>query len=248
MKTWARYFLTAVAAIVAACAVYAAARAETCTLEIKKLESRTSYGPLDYLYRATSPQSLYAQIGPEGKNRINFGPRADQTARFKDIVKKEPKYESDHPFRGVAKFGTQEFAFALDTMLPESEKKKAESEDKDSKSKDDNAKTDDKDAKSKPAKSLAGSLLQALSGSDQVEPVKPPKAVGFNRLYFDVNHNGDLTDDKVIEAETMPGINYGGSYARFQFPRVDVTIDVDGTPVDYAFSLSGYVNTSQEYT
>ena len=30
----------------------------------------------------------------------------------------------------------------------------------------------------------------------------PPSATAFNRLYFDLNHNGDLTDDKVIEAET----------------------------------------------
>ena len=64
----------------------------------------------------------------------------DQEA-FTKIVKKESKYVSESPFRGVAKLGGQEYAFALDV----------------------------KDAKSK----------------------------GYNRLYFDFNHNGDLTDDKV---------------------------------------------------
>jgi hypothetical protein len=247
MKTWARYLLTAVAATVAAFAAYAVAGEETCNLEIKRLESRTSYGPSDYIYRATSPQMFQAQIGPEGKSRINFGGQAESAAKFKEIVKKEPKYESDYPFRGVAKFGTQEFAFALDEAVPESEKKKAESEEKDSKSKDDNVKTDDKETKSKPAKSLAGSLLQALSSPDQeVEPAKPPKAVGFNRLYFDVNHNGDLTDDKVIEAVAMPNRGLPANYKMFEFPRVDITLDVDGTPVDYAFFLRGQVNASRD--
>jgi hypothetical protein len=256
MKTWARYLLTAAAATVAAFAAYAVAGEETCNLEIKRLESRTSYGPSDYIYRATSPQMFNAQIGPEGKSRINFGGQAESAAKFKEIVKKEPKYESDHPFRGVAKFGTQEFAFALDEAVPESEKKKAESEDKktesedkDSKSKDDNAKTDDKETKSKPAKSLAGSLLSALSSPDQeAEAPKQPKAVGYNRLYFDANHNGDLTDDKVIEAAAMPNRGLPANFRQFEFPRVDVTIDVAGTPVDYAFFLTGYVNASRDFS
>ena len=186
------------------------------------------------------PQSFNDQIGPVGKNQIRFGGAEERAAAFKKLVTKEPKYESDHPFRGVAKFGTQEYAFALDTAIPESEKK-AKSDEKDSKSETDNA-------KSQPAKSLAGTLLQALSGSDQAEPQKPMKAVAFNRLYFDANHNGDLTDDKVIEAEAMPGVVFGGSNAQFQFPRVDVTLDVDGTPMDYAFFLTGYVYASRDFS
>jgi len=250
MKTWARYLLTAVAATVAAFAAYAVAGEETCNLEIKRLESRTSYSPSDYIYRAVRPQMFQVQIGPEGKSSINFGGgQAEQTAKFKEIVKKEPKYESDCPFRGVAKFGTQEYAFALDEAVPESEKKKAESEDKDSKSKDDNAKPDDKETKSKPAKSLAGSLLSALSSSDQeAEAPNQPKAVAYNRLYFDANHNGDLTDDKVIEAASLPNRVLPANYRMFEFPRVDITLDVDGTPVDYAFFLRGHVNASRDYS
>ena len=100
----------------------------------------------------------------------------------------------------------------------------------------------------KPAKSLAGALLEALSVSDQDNAPKQIKAVGFNRLYFDVNHNGDLTDDKVIEAEPQPGRGLPVNYRQFEFPRVDLTIDVDGTPVDYAFFLRGYVNASRDFS
>jgi hypothetical protein len=248
MKTWARYLLTAAATTGAAFTAVVAARAETCNLEIKKLESQTIFNPVDNLYRPTNPQSFNAQIGPEGKNRISFGRDADQQAdKFKQIVKKEPKYESDHPFRGVAKFGSQEYAFALDEAIPESEKK-AKSEEKDAKSETGDAKSDTKDTKSQPGKSLAGTLLQALTGSDQVEAANQPKAVHFNRLYFDANHNGDLTDDKVIEADAMSILGMSANYSRFQFPRVDVSIEVDGIPVDYAFLLTGYVNASREFS
>ena len=34
------------------------------------------------------------------------------------------------------------------------------------------------------------------------------------------------------------------SYARFEFPRIDLTIDVEGTKLDYSFHLDGYANSS----
>ena len=37
------------------------------------------------------------------------------------------------------------------------------------------------------------------------------------------------------------------SYARFEFPRIDVTIDVEGTKLDYSFHLEGYANASSNY-
>ena len=59
------------------------------------------------------PQSFFIQMMPAGKAAFAFRERA-QTAAFKRIVKKEPKYSRDHPFRGVAKLGSQEYAFALE--------------------------------------------------------------------------------------------------------------------------------------
>lgn len=63
---------------------------------------------------------------------------------------------------------------------------------------------------------------------------------GYNLLYFDVNGNGDLTDDKVIEARKNRETYYGGDFAQCEFPRTDVTIDVDGKKLEYAFFFSVY--------
>ena len=57
--------------------------------------------------------------------------------------------------------------------------------------------------------------------------------VRYTHLYFDCNGNGDLTDDQVVEAEAQP------SPYTF-FPRVDVTLDIDGTQMGYAFYMRTY--------
>lgn len=63
------------------------------------------------------------------------------------------------------------------------------------------------------------------------------KTPGYGRLYFDLNRNGDLTDDRYVDAEPKMG-DSGGNMAQYRFPRVDLTIDVDGAQVDYAFLFS----------
>lgn len=55
------------------------------------------------------------------------------------------------------------------------------------------------------------------------------------QLYFDANGNGDLTDDKVLQGEP-PQARYPTGYAYFNFPRVDLTLDVDGEQAEYSFS------------
>jgi hypothetical protein len=59
------------------------------------------------------------------------------------------------------------------------------------------------------------------------------KAAGPNRLYFDINGNGDLTDDKPIAAlmanNPIPGMSQS------QFPRVDITIEGNGKSMEYSF-------------
>jgi hypothetical protein len=59
------------------------------------------------------------------------------------------------------------------------------------------------------------------------------KATGPNRLYFDINGNGDLTDDKPIAA-TMASNPIPG-FSQSQFPRVDITIETGGKSIEYAF-------------
>jgi hypothetical protein len=73
------------------------------------------------------------------------------------------------------------------------------------------------------------------------------KPIHYQRLHFDLNGNGDLTDDEVIKAETRPGIRFPSSYASYTFPRVDLTIDAGGTKIDYAFRFSAYSNASGTY-
>jgi hypothetical protein len=77
------------------------------------------------------------------------------------------------------------------------------------------------------------------AGADPVSGRTIPvnSRVRYTRLYFDSNHNGDLTDDPVIEAERS-----SSSYA--YFPRVDVTLDVGGTEMEYAFYIRVYSSSS----
>jgi hypothetical protein len=221
------------------------ASAETCTLELKKLEprdrSRPITDPMDNIYRATQSQGFYRQMQPDGKGGFRYFGDDRQDVSFKNLVKKEPKYVSDHPFRGVARLGSQEFAFVLDTSKPPPAEKDEKAEDK-------QTKKESKPTNSATAK-LADRMLKTMPSAD-----KMPPRVAFDRLYFDFNHNGDLTDDKPVEGKATWNsyqINSGvaGSepvpqqmwYAQAEFPRLDVSVLVDGKPVDTSFSLSGHV-------
>ena len=182
------------------------------------------------MYWAVQPQYFFTQMTSE-KGKWRSEGQDPQAETFKRIVTKEPKYNSPTPFRGVVKFGTQDYAFALDTAPP-----KAKQPDKKELSGQDKEKTA---AGTKPAKKDKGK---------KADEAAPPSLADFaySRLYFDANHNGDLTDDKVIElpadSGALPGIfANNGSYGNFNFPRTDITLDVGGTKVDYSFSLDGYV-------
>jgi hypothetical protein len=72
------------------------------------------------------------------------------------------------------------------------------------------------------------------------------KSVAYTRIHFDLNGNGDLTDDKVIESKPVPQSPSLRSYSRSSFPPIDIKIDVDGAQLDYAFSMSVYANVSSQ--
>jgi hypothetical protein len=90
----------------------------------------------------------------------------------------------------------------------------------------------------------------ALLGSQKfafVLDAKEEKDKAYGRLLFDLNGNGDLTDDEPIAAEKSPGgVMYPPGYSRVEFPRVDIAIDIDGTKLDYAFTFSAYANTQSD--
>jgi hypothetical protein len=240
MKQARPYLAAAFAAFGIVAAAAATARAETATLEIKRFGGSdttiNAVGQLaENLYRTTAPQQFHASVGSTGGNSISFGGAAEQAEAFKKLVKKEPKYALENPFRGVAKFGTQEYPFVLDAVeeKPKDKEKSEEAADKDS--------TDKKDAKEAKSDSPA---KEKAENKD-----KAPKAIRFNRLYFDLNHNGDLTDDEVVKAEGPQGlVALGGNYVRFTFPQINLTVDANGTPVEYAFTLSGYMMAQKEYS
>jgi hypothetical protein len=220
------------------------AAGETWPLKLKRLETRGTSSQADYVYRATYPQTFDMAFGPDkgadGGARVSPFRQGeqDQAKAFKRIVKKEPQYASQHPFRAVAKLGSQEFAFALDTAPPKAEEKAPKSQSKDGKA---------DEAKPAVRPSLLEALGSALAGGGATRPARTGKAISYSRLYFDSNGNGDLTDDKVIEAESTPEMMRSGQdYAYCQFPRVDLTIDAGGTKIDYSFTLSVTSNAIME--
>lgn len=161
-----------------------AARGETFKLELKRLEPldlAQGAPPADYVYRMAQPQRCLTAVGA----RVRAGqPSSGPLAEFSQVVSKEPAdYHCEHPFRGVASLGSQQYGFVLDT----------------------------KDAESKE----------------------------YSQLRFDVNHNGDLTDDPVLEGK-QPGGPRPNGYWYCQFPRVDLKIEIDGTRADYSFFFSAY--------
>jgi hypothetical protein len=248
-------------AIVAAGVILAAAAAtmaETCTLVLKRRESNSiNYADrTSYMYWSGQPQYFYLQMNEQGgdKSRPALSGDPSQAAAFKRIVKKEPKYQSAHPFRGVVKFGSQEYAFALDVAAPKPDPKAKKPEAKETAAKP----AGDPSADSETSSPL-GRMFGWLLGIEPQPPAEPAPAkaaipvreLSYSRLYFDFNHNGDLTDDKVIElpAESQPGERelYGTNYASFEFPRIDVKIDVDGTKVDHSFFLQGRAISTTNY-
>jgi hypothetical protein len=59
------------------------------------------------------------------------------------------------------------------------------------------------------------------------------RSPAYNRLYFDLNGNGDLTDDRPIAAVTANSL--GPAMSQSQFPRVNITLEAKGQSIDYSF-------------
>ena len=71
-----------------------------------------------------------------------------------------------------------------------------------------------------------------------------PKAKFYDRIYFDVNANSDLTDDKVIEA-LKDDIGEGPRFYLY-FPRMDIPTLVDGVSLPYYFFIDVNYNGYEE--
>ena len=220
-------------------AAVAVAQAETWSLELKRLEPRDRSGRssdrTDHIIRTTYPQHFFRQIMPDGKSGVRLMGNNQHEATFKKIVKKEPQYNSEQPFKCVAKLGTQEFAFALDTSTPRPEAKDEEPEE------------DQDNAEAEPKADSPIAKLKEMLTEKIAKKESAPALCVYDRLYFDFNHNGDLTDDEAVAAEVDTGrYSPRQSYARISFPRLDVTIDAGGTPVESSILLSGQTHSSSD--
>jgi hypothetical protein len=216
------------------------ANAETGALELKRLDPRGS-NVNDYMYRATMPQHCFVQLMPKAKEMPEMGDQR-QTQTFKRLVKKEPKYQSSRPFRGVVKIGSQEFIFALDATQQPKPAEKKEAKEKPAAEK----KADEKDGKKalppptkKPAEEVSPETSALMT------------AISYDRLYFDFNHNGDLTDDKVLESlnpESRGRNRFGNQcYLHFEFPRLDVALESDGVKLESSLFPSGQTMASPDF-
>ncbi len=70
-----------------------------------------------------------------------------------------------------------------------------------------------------------------------------PGVPGYDRLYFDLNGNGDLTDDRCI-AGSITGARQASTTV---FPRVDLPIEVDGSKQDFSFFFSVHCYSSDQF-
>ena len=91
---------------------------------------------------------------------------------------------------------------------------------------------------------------------------KEESSAGYDRLYFDLNGDGDLTDEKPIDAfepppkkpaaekadAKKPPHRRGSSASWSYFPRVDILLDVDGKKLDYSFFFSVYRQERNDYS
>jgi hypothetical protein len=69
-----------------------------------------------------------------------------------------------------------------------------------------------------------------------------PASFAYDRLYFDANGNGDLTDASPITGEIKGQRGWGDGV----FPRVDLPIEIDGQKVNYAFVATVFCRASEQ--
>ncbi len=194
------------------------ANGESCSLEIKKVDTSNT-SSATYLYRATLYQSFSRVVGQGVRVRDN------SAQEFAEAIKKEPEaYRAAHPVRGVITLGTQKFGYAIDSSV---EPKKEENEE--------DKQADAKEEEAQKSESVLSALSTVLTGGTKEAPEnkKAFKPVPYDRLYIDTDHDGDLTDEKVIEALSTRALN-NDTYFSCTFPRVDLSIEVESEQVDYA--------------
>ncbi len=233
MRKWSRY-LAGVIAIGGWLALASSAGAETCKLETKRLDEVAAEGSEAqrpaYWFQSMRPQTFFMQIG--GPDTVFQGSDREGVPEFSKVITKEPSaYHAAQPLKGVAQLGSQYFGFVLDAAA------KADPQEKEAAKEEQGGEQAAADAKA----ARGTNPFALLLGARKESPI-----IGFQRLYFDVNHNGDLTDDPVVEAMSVQSLS--AQYLHCIFPEVSVKIDLDGVQMDYAFKMTVYSYASSQYS
>ena len=149
------------------------------------------------MYWSVRPQYFHMQMTADAEGQWKPANTGDpsQADAFRRIVTKEPKYQSAAPVPRRAQARGRRSSPSRWTRWPPKAKKP--------------------DAKGTTAKAEAAVVIEETTAEDADEATDKPerevvgekprakpvpvKDLCYNRLYFDFNHNGDLTDDKVVE-------------------------------------------------
>jgi hypothetical protein len=142
-----------------------------------------------------------------------YGPADENRPQFEDVITKDRNdYRSNRLFRGAVQFGDNIYGFAIDRNLKG---------------------TDEEESATAMYFDDAGEFLHSNTLINQ--PL-------FNRLYFDLNGNGDLTDDDPVHAE-MTMLHSTSRPAFFtDFPPMQLKTVSDGTTYDYAVALNTFIS------
>ncbi|NUQ65672.1 MAG: hypothetical protein HUU20_24645 [Pirellulales bacterium] len=201
-------FIVGVVAVAATLGSVAPARGETCTLALKKADSAISTAPGDRVFQSSYPQTFFHSLSGSAQI-VAPDPLLGGAKKpdFSTVIKKEPA-------RYVAEAPFRAVAelggkyYGFAVDIQAPEK-----------GPDDEKANEDGKAASTTARNPAD------------------RTAIYSRLHFDLNHNGDLTDDAVIEAASVRS-----SVA--VFPAVELQLDFDGKRIDYAFRLLIYSRAS----
>lgn len=184
--------------------------------------------PPPYFFQGSS-QGFYTDYNPKQKQ---VDPEKDPRLKeFLEVVKKEPSYSTAYPMRGVVKFGDRKFAFAMDAVPKEEPKEEAQAEEK--------AEAKTEEAAEEKADEEKEFTDEEKAKAEEKKQRDAMARSAFNRLYLDVNGNGDLTDDESIEATSVRA--YSADYARGAFSAA-LPVEQDGQKVDIPCTFDVWIN------
>ncbi len=219
------------------------ATAETFPLKIQtyeKVDPTSGERPADAAIRSVSPQFFHISMADDlGEGVRIAGQQEELLKQFEEVVTEEPDYRAEKPLKFVATLGGKKYPFALDASKDSlaAFKKAQQNAKEEAEEKEEN----EDGAEQSSTQKLLQYVTSALQGERQEERPPAPPTISYDLLYFDLNGNGDLTDDDPIEGEQNEA--YPPQYSAVDYHAIPIELEVDDETIDYHFNLSAYVYT-----